>query len=120
MSPTKRHFIKPHRFARIICWASALLVWLELVLFGDMARADRRRIRQRYRFASLDWAERLVRALAVVRAVEMTGIKKIPRRPLRNATGAGFRRRLNRPGMMRATWVHVSAKRSRRAMRISA
>jgi hypothetical protein len=63
---------------------------------------DRRRIRQRYRFAALDWFERLVGALVIIRTCEITGIKKRPRPPLRNAAPPGFRRRTRRASM-RAT-----------------
>jgi hypothetical protein len=92
-----------HRFQRIKRWAQAMLAWLALVLFSETTRIDRRHIRQRYCFATLDWAERLVRALAIIRAVEITGIKQRGRPPLRNAAPAGFRRRVRRSSGMRAT-----------------
>jgi hypothetical protein len=95
--------LKPHRFARLVLWAKTMLIWLAVVLFDETAAIDRRRIRQRYRFASLDALERLVRALAVIRAVEITGVSRRPRPPLRNAAPAGFRRRVRRSGLMRAT-----------------
>lgn len=99
-SPARR--LKPHRFARITLWARTLLAWLALLLFADTTHAKRRYIRQRFRFASLDWIERLVRALAIIRAVELTSLRKRPRPPLRNAAPAGFRRRINRGMHLRA------------------
>ncbi len=94
--------LKPHRFARLVRWATAMLAWLALVMFSETSRIDRRHIRQRYRFVSLDWIERLVRAFVVIRTIEITGLKKRPRPALRNAASAGFRRRI-KPASMRAT-----------------
>jgi hypothetical protein len=102
MNPRRRHFLKPHRIARIVLWAQAMLAWLTTIFLADGAPADRRRIRQRYGFASLDWAERLLRSLAIIRAVEITGVSKRSRPPLRNAAPAGFRRRVARGGIARA------------------
>jgi hypothetical protein len=95
--------LNPHRFARIVTWAKTMLAWLAMALFADDAPIHRRRIRQRYRFASLQTIERLVRALALIRTIEITRIRKRPRPPLRNAAPAGFRRRMRRSGLMRAT-----------------
>ena len=96
MNQRRRPFLKPLRFARIVRWAQAMLAWLALLLFADAPQARRRHIRQRYGFASFDWAERLLRLLAVMRAIEIAGITKLPRPPLRNAARTGFRRRTTR------------------------
>lgn len=113
MNPSRRHFLHPHRFARIVRWAQAMLAWLALLLFADAPRVDRRRIRQRAGFASLDWAARLVRTLAILRAAEISGIRKRPRPPLRNAAGAGFRRRITRGAICRA----IAGARFRKALK---
>lgn len=102
MNPRRRHFLKPHRFARLVRWAQAMLAWLALTLFADAAPTHRRHIRQRYGFAQLGWATRLLRSLAILRAIEITGISKRPGPPLRNAARAGFRRRITRGGISRA------------------
>lgn len=102
MTPRRRHILKPHRLARIVLWATAMLAWLASILTADAAPANRRHIRQRYGFASLDWAERLLRTLALVRAVEITGVSRRPRPQLRNAASAGFRRRIARGAIGRA------------------
>jgi hypothetical protein len=94
--------LKQHRFARITLWARPMLAWLMAALFSQSVRVDRRRIRQRYRFASLDWIERLVCALAIIRAIAITGIAKRTR-ALRNAAPTGFRRRIRPSAGWRAT-----------------
>lgn len=94
--------ITPHRLARLVRWAQAMLAWLALAMFSEAMVVSRRRIRQRFCFASIDWAARLVRKLALVRAVEIAQIRARPRPPLRNAAPAGFRRRIARAGLMRA------------------
>ncbi|MGQ0533700.1 MAG: hypothetical protein ACT4OF_13565, partial [Caulobacteraceae bacterium] len=99
---TRTRLLNPHRFAQIVRWAQAMLAWLALVLCSETARIDRRHIRQRYRFVSLDWIERLIGALVLIRTVEITGIEKQPR-SLRNAAPTGFRRRIKRAGRRRAT-----------------
>lgn len=102
MTPARRHILKPHRLARIVLWATAMLAWLASILSPGAAPANRRRIRQRYGSAALTWAERLLRTLALARAVEIAGISKLPRPPLRNAAAAGFRRRTARSALGRA------------------
>ncbi|WP_395644994.1 hypothetical protein [Terricaulis sp.] len=102
MNPRRRRLLNPHRLARIILWARTMLAWLASVLFADAKPASRRRIRQRYGFAGLDWAARLVRGLAIIRAAEITGIRPVPRPQLRNAARPGFRRRITRGGIGRA------------------
>jgi hypothetical protein len=84
-------FLSPHRTARLVAWALAMLAWVAGVLFGEGA-PHRRRLRQRGRFFSLDSLARFTCRLALVRATEITGIR--PRlRVIRNAAPAGFRRR---------------------------
>ncbi|WP_395646993.1 hypothetical protein [Terricaulis sp.] len=113
MTPRRLPFLKQHRFARIVLWATAMLAWLASMLLTDAAPASRRRIRQRYGFASLAWARRLLRGLAVMRAVELSGIAKKPQASLRNAAPAGFRRRIVRGAIGRA----VAGARFRRALK---
>lgn len=77
-------------------WAVLLLAWLATHLLNDTPPPGRRRIRQRYKFASLGWAYRLLRALVIVRSVQLTGIRSRRPRTARNAAPAGFRRRITR------------------------
>lgn len=79
-------------------------MWAALVLFLVLpARGNRRHIRQRYAFLSLDLIERLVCALMLVRAVEIARIGGVGRRACRDASPAGFRRPVRRGGLMRAS-----------------
>jgi hypothetical protein len=107
-----RPIINPHRFARLIAWAQAMLAWMALVMFSNAA-ANRRHIRQRYRFVSLDWVERFVRAAAIIRAIEITHARADPRRTRRNTAPNGFRRRIARSAYLRA----VAGSRFRRALK---
>lgn len=114
MNPRRRLSLKPHRFARIARWATAMLAWLAVLLFADAApRTERRRIRQRYGFASLDWAARLVRSLAIIRAVEIAGVLPCTGPPLRDAARAGFHRRVERAAISRA----IAGARFRKALK---
>lgn len=115
MNQRRRQYLNPHRLARILLWARTMLVWLAAMLLADAKPASRRRIRQRYDFASLDWAERLVRSLAITRAIEIAGVRKRPRPPLRNAAGPGFRRRISRGAIGRA----IAGARFRKALKSS-
>lgn len=104
--------LKPHRVARLIAWLRAMLAWAVSVLWTEDAPANRRHIRQRYRFLSLDRIERYVRALAIIRAMDITRLR-VRRRGLRNTAGSGFRRRTERAAMMRA----VAGSRFRKALK---
>ncbi len=96
--------IKPHRFARAVLWAKAMLAWLAVALLSETGhRIGRRRIRQRYRFISLAKIERLVGALAIIRTVELAKLQRIKCPPARDAAPPGFRRRTPRAGAWRAT-----------------
>jgi hypothetical protein len=104
----------PHRIARLIAWLQAMLAWAASVLFAETARANRRHIRQRYRFLSLDPLARLVRDLAVLRATEFTHLRSRPRlRGVRNAAECGFRRRTTRGAWRRA----IAGSRLRKALK---
>jgi hypothetical protein len=93
-------FLKPHRAARIIAWALAMLTWVVDALFGAGV-SGRRRLRQRGRHFSLDRLARLTCLLALARAAEIAGIR--PRaRVIRNAAPAGFRRRTTPHALIRA------------------
>ncbi|MBX3430838.1 MAG: hypothetical protein KF779_14745 [Hyphomonadaceae bacterium] len=89
-----------------------MLSWIALVLGGDMF-AGRRRLSQRYRFVSLAWLRKILFSLAIARVAEMAGLYRPPSRIARNATGAGFRRRINRAGKERA----ILGSRLRKALR---
>lgn len=103
--------INPHRFARLIAWAQAMLAWVALALFSNTS-VNRRYIRQRYRFLSLGRLERFVRAAAIVRAMEITRMSA-GRRAARNTAPSGFRRRIVRGAMMRA----IAGSRFRKAIK---
>jgi hypothetical protein len=93
-------FLRQHRRDRLIAWALAMLTWVASVLFTERA-PTRRRIRQRYRRLSLRMLTRLVRNLAIIRAVELTQIRP-PQRQVRNAAPSGFRRRTRPRALVRA------------------
>ena len=96
--------LNPHRRARVVLWARTMLMWAALVLFSILpARGNRRHIRQRYGFLSLDLIERLVHALMLVRAVEIARVCGGSRRSARDASPLGFRRPIRRSGLMRAS-----------------
>jgi hypothetical protein len=93
--------LNPNRIARLVSWAVAMLSWIALALCGARF-TSRRHVRQRYGFVSLAWLTKLLGALAMIRAAEMAPVRPPPSRTMRNAAPAGFRRRINRPGQMRA------------------
>jgi hypothetical protein len=93
-------YLKPHRLARLIAWALAMLTWLTSVLFTERA-ATRRHIRRRYRLISLRALTRLVTNLATIRAVEIARIRA-RYRIVRNAAPCGFRRRTRPRSIKRA------------------
>lgn len=95
--------INHRRLARIILWAQTILVWVALTMFSPKSHADRRRIRQRYHFLSLDWLRRLVGVLIFVRAVEIVRPTGRAGSSSRDPSPKGFRRRLRLHGMMRAS-----------------
>lgn len=83
-----------------------MLVWAALILFSPSASANRRHIRRRYWFLSLDPIEELVRILCLVRAVELAR-RRASRRPMvRPIVGANFGQRAHRGALMRA---HIGA-----------
>lgn len=94
--------LNPNRIARLISWALAMLSWIALALCGERF-TSRRHVRRRYSFVSLTWLTKLLGALAMIRAAEMAPVRRPPpSRKIRNAAPAGFRRRINRPGLSRA------------------
>lgn len=106
-------FLNPRSTARIVLWARAMLSWLALVLFGTPMCISPRLIRQRQAYFSLDWAARLVRALAIVRAVEIAALP--PRRgsPAYDGAPPGFARPVARGATLRA----IAGSRFRRALK---
>lgn len=105
--------INPYRIARLVAWLSAMLAWAMSVLYAH-ASPSRRRIRQRYGFLSLGRIERLVRALIIVRATELTRLRARPGfRGARNAAARGFRRRTAPGAWLRA----IAGSRLRRALK---
>lgn len=107
-----QRILSPHRFARLIAWAQKMLAWMTLVMFTPAA-INRRHIRQRYGFISLDRVERFVRALAIVRAIQLTHLRPHPRRTLCNSAPAGFRRRVVRGAYLRS----IAGSRFRKALK---
>jgi hypothetical protein len=104
----------PHRIARLVAWLRAMLAWASSVLFADAARPNRRHIRQRYGFLSLDLLARLVRDLAVIRATDLTHLRARPRfRGVRNAAAHGFRCCTKRGAWKRA----IAGSRLRKALK---
>lgn len=93
-------FLSQHRTARLVTWALAMFAWVAYALFGEGA-PHRRRLRQRGRFFSLDRLARFTCRLALIRAVEIAGIRP-RRRIIRNAAPAGFRRRIQPRALVRA------------------
>jgi hypothetical protein len=84
-------FLKPHRIARLTAWALAMLAWIARFWFGADA-LNARRLNRRVRFLSLHRLTRLTCCLAIIRAVEITGIRA-RKRTIRNTARRGFRRR---------------------------
>ena len=107
--PTR--FLTPHRRARLIAWALAMLAWAASVMFGERLQT-RRHMRERYPLLTLRWPTRLVCKLAMTRAAEIVGLR-VRRRPLRNAAPAGFRRRTRPHALLRA----IVGARLRRALK---
>lgn len=112
-------FLKPHRLARLTAWALAMLAWVADGLFGEGA-PHRRRLRQRGGFFSLDRLARFTCGLALIRVVEIAGMR--PRhRAVRNAAPVGFRRRTAPRALVRAcigARLRKAAKRGDLAARI--
>jgi hypothetical protein len=93
-------FLSPHRVARLTAWALAMLAWVAGALFGAR-ELDQRRLFQRAVFLSLHRLTRLTCRLAIIRAVELTGIRA-RQRTIRNTAPAGFRRRTAPRALVRA------------------
>jgi len=107
-------FLTQHRFARLIAWLCAMLAWAAATLFANTTRPKRRHIRQRYAFLSLDYIERLVRELIIVRAADLTHLGARPRLCfVRNRAARGFRRRTARGAMLRS----IAGSRLRKALK---
>ncbi|WP_395645606.1 hypothetical protein [Terricaulis sp.] len=97
--------LSPHRRARLIAWALAMLAWVHAVFF-DGRIMSRRRLRQRGGFLSLDYIARVVTQLIILRAAELArlhrrrlafhrhGADLRPRHLRRSAIGARIRRAL--------------------------
>lgn len=96
--PTR--FLSPHRRNRLTAWALAMLEWIASALFTERT-PKRRHIRQRYGRVSLRTLTRFTCLLAIIRVVEISGIRP-RRRAVRNAAPAGFRRRTDSSAFLRA------------------
>src|SRR5690606_10370018 len=94
------HFLTPHRTARLIAWALAMLAWVADALLGQGA-TPRRRFRQRGAFCSLRRLTPFVCHLAIVRTAEIAGVRRRGRF-IRNTAPAGFRRRTAPRALTRA------------------
>jgi hypothetical protein len=92
--------LSPHRIAKLTAWALAMLAWVARFWFGADA-LNGRRIQRRVGFLSLHRLTRLTCRLAIIRAVEITGIRA-RQRAIRNTAPSGFRRRTAPRVLMRA------------------
>jgi len=102
----KRHLSK-HRRARLIAWTLAILAWVAWVFSAERA-PQRRHMRQRYGFISLEGLARNVAMLVFIRAAELAGVRHRrnpffsrlrgrqlwPRHALRSLIGGRLRRAL--------------------------
>lgn len=70
----KRHLTK-HRRARLIAWSFAMLAWLAWVFSADRA-PQRRHMRRRYGFISLDRLARNVALLIIIRSTEVGSVRR--------------------------------------------
>jgi hypothetical protein len=115
----KRHLSK-HRRARLIAWTLAILAWLAWAFSAERA-PQRRHMRRRYGFISLEGLARTIALLVVSRAGELAcmrrranpffarvrGRQRWPRHIKRSIIGARLRRRLKHPDF--ATRVAILA-----------
>ncbi|WP_395646502.1 hypothetical protein [Terricaulis sp.] len=98
--------LSPHRRARLIAWALAMLAWVHAAFFQDRIMT-RRHLRKRGGFLSLDQVARVVTQLIILRAAERArlhrrgkisfhkhGVDLRPRHLRRSAIGARIRRAL--------------------------
>lgn len=83
--------LSPHRRARIIAWALAMLLWLRAVLDGVHVMSRRQR-RRRGGFFCLDHLARLTTDLIAIRAAEIAG-NRAPRKRLFRDRGVDLKRR---------------------------
>lgn len=103
--------LTPHRCARLVAWAQAMLAWLATALFGAGALSGAWRLR---RYPLLDSIEHLVRGLAICRTIELAHLRERPRaRLLHDTLGAGFRRRTERSEILRS----IAGSRWRKALK---
>ncbi len=98
---TNQPLLNPHRTARLISWAVAMLSWIALALCGERF-TSRRHLHQRYGFVSLTWLKKLLCALVITRAADMVMDRRSRAGKIRNTAPAGFRRRINPAGRSRA------------------
>lgn len=104
-------FLNPHRRARLIALALALLAWIAAVLCAQR-EPNQRHLRQRARHLSLVPLTRFVCGLAIMRAVQIAGAR-LRTRQRRNATPRGLRQRRQARALRRA----VIGARLRKALR---
>ena len=83
--------LTPHRRARLIAWALAMLAWVHAVFVADRIMT-RRQLRKRGCLLSLDGLARLVTRLILIRAAEIVGPRK-PRKRLFRDRGEDLKRR---------------------------
>lgn len=105
------HPINAHRLARLIVCARGMIVWAAAVFFDGLF-ANRRRIRQRFGMLSIDKLTRLVRNLMIARTAQIAGVRRL-RRPHRDDTRSGFRRRKRARKVLRS----IAGSRLRRFMK---
>lgn len=97
---TKPPPINPHRLARLIVLARAMIVWAAAVLFENIVPSHRR-IRQRYGMLAIGKLTRLVRNLLIARASQLASGRSRMRRP-RNHAPTGFHRRMRARNPLRS------------------
>lgn len=102
MKPIRSHRKLERNVARLIRLATLTLAWIGMMLFSDQsAPANRRYIRQRYRWLKLDRIARVVRNLVIARAGLMLR-KRAQRRIRFDHTPAGFVRVVRIESLLRA------------------
>jgi hypothetical protein len=106
-----KRLLTKHRRARLIAWTLAVLAWLAWV-FSAGGAPNRRHMRQRYGFISLDRLARNIALLIIVRAAEIGGVKRYRSNPF-------FSRLRGRHRWPRHVTRSIIGARQRRALRHS-
>ena len=92
-----RPIITAHRFARLVAWLGAVLMWC--ALGRPLQGAAHRRHHRRYGNVGIVTLRRAVLDLIIIRAAELLGPR--PSRNRRDFAPRGFRRRISKPAPSR-------------------